>query len=95
MIKFFSLLIIALILISCTAGPNELVKEKDKDGDIAGFFMGFWHGLICIFTLIISIFTDKVNIYEVHNIGFWYDLGFLLGAGTLTGGTLWSRKKSK
>jgi len=81
------------MLTSCTAGKNGFTNVKDKDGNIAGFFMGFWHGLISIFTLIISFFTDKVTIYEVHNSGILYNLGFLLGAGTLTGGTLWSRKK--
>lgn len=87
------ILIMCLILSACTAGRNPMKNTQNEKGKIAGFFKGFWHGLICIVTLIISIFTDKITVYEVHNIGFWYNLGFLLGAGVLTGGTLWSRKK--
>jgi len=84
--------LLVIFILSCTAGPNEFTTQKGND---AGFFKGFWHGLISVFTLFISLLSDNVNIYEVHNIGFLYDLGFLLGAGTLTGGTLWSRRKRK
>lgn len=63
------------LLLGCTAGDNPL---KDS-GDSAGFFMGLWHGIIVFFTLVISLFTDNITIYEVHNTGFWYDLGFFFG----------------
>jgi len=33
-----------------------------------------------------SLFTDNVNLYEVHNDGNWYDFGFVLGAGMHFGG---------
>jgi hypothetical protein len=89
------LFVIIIFLAGCTAGMNRLQDTQNAKGNTAGFFAGFWHGLISIFTLIISLFTDKISIYEVHNSGFWYDLGFLLGAGTLTGGTLWSKKRRK
>ncbi|MCF7912031.1 MAG: hypothetical protein K9M99_05855 [Candidatus Cloacimonetes bacterium] len=92
MFKIILILLLVLFIFSCTAGPNEFTTQK---GNNAGFFMGLWHGLISIITLIISLFTDNVSIYEVHNTGFLYDLGFLLGAGALTGGTLWSRRKKK
>jgi hypothetical protein len=37
-----------------------------------------------------------VRLYEVHNSGFWYNLGFVLGAGLfLQGGILGSRKACK
>ena len=92
MLKIILLCFLVILILSCTAGPNECTTRKDND---AGFFKGFWHGLISIVTLIISLFTDKISIYEVHNAGFLYDLGFLLGAGTLTGGTLWRRRKRR
>ena len=95
MIKIIIILIIVIMLLSCTAGPNNQTNKKDSRGNIAGFFKGLWHGLICVITLIISIFNDNVTIYEVHNSGFFYNLGFLLGAGVITGGTHWSRKKKK
>lgn len=86
-------IIIGLILIftfsSCVAGPNKLEKTPDDEGKIAGFWKGLWHGLIAPITFIISIFTKSVRFYEVHNSGFWYNFGFVLGAGLfLSGGIL-------
>jgi len=43
--------------------------------------------MIAFFTFIISLFTDSVSVYEVHNNGGWYDFGFLLGAGVFFGGS--------
>jgi hypothetical protein len=76
----------ALVLASCAAGPNPAVDIANADGDIAGFWMGLWHGIISPVTFVISLFTERVNLYEVHNSGGWYDFGFVLGAGILFGG---------
>jgi len=73
------LVIMLLSLVSCAAGPNELIKSVNKEGKIAGFFQGFWHGFIALFTFIISLFNKGINIYEVHNNGGWYNFGFILG----------------
>ena len=72
------ILLICLFLTACTAGRNPLRNTQDKKGNIAGFFKGFWHGLISIFSLILSVFTKNITVYEVHNTGFWYTFGFLL-----------------
>ena len=78
----------SLLLAACAAGPNELARSGS---DPAGFWLGLWHGLISPITFVISLFSAKVNIYEVHNNGGWYDLGSCLvglrvrrrrGAGT-------------
>lgn len=83
------LLVLIFILSGCVAGPNELEQKPNTEGKIAGFFMGLWHGLIAPITFIISIFTKNVRFYEVHNNGFWYNFGFVLGAGLfLSGGIL-------
>jgi len=92
-VKIVSILGILLVLIfvfsSCAAGPNELEKKPNNEGKIAGFWKGLWHGLITPITFIISIFTKTVRFYEVHNSGFWYNFGFVLGAGLfLSGGIL-------
>ncbi|NNC75996.1 MAG: hypothetical protein HKN93_10860 [Acidimicrobiia bacterium] len=78
--------LMALLLTACAAGANELVDVAAPDGDVAGFWMGLWHGLITPITFVISLFTDNVNIYEVHNSGNWYDLGYALGLGMSIGG---------
>ena len=69
-------------LASCTPGPNPMAA----DPNLAGFWLGVWHGIIAPLTLIVSFFADSVRMYEVHNTGWWYDLGFALGAGILFGG---------
>jgi hypothetical protein len=54
---------------------------------VAGFWLGLWHGFILPFAFVISLFSDKVTIYEVHNTGTWYNLGFLMGAAMIWGGS--------
>jgi hypothetical protein len=80
------LVILALVLAACAAGPNPQVGVAPDGGSVAGFWLGLWHGIISPITFIISLFNDKVSFYEVHNDGNWYDFGFVLGAGILFGG---------
>lgn len=89
------LILIALVLTSCAAGVNPTVDVPAGDGEIAGFWMGLWHGIIAPVTFVISLFTDNVNLYEVHNNGNWYDFGFVLGAGILFGGRWGSRRRRR
>ena len=70
-----------LLLAACFPGNERYTYEQP-----AGFFWGIWHGLIAIFTLIGSIFSDHVTIYESYNTGFFYNLGFLIGVGSPIGG---------
>jgi len=94
--KYAVLFFLALLLfsISCAPGPNQLKKTADPEGEIAGFWLGLWHGLIAPITFIVSLFSDKISLYEVHNSGGWYNFGFVLGAGLfLSGGILGRRKK--
>ena len=81
-----TLALVLLMLAGCAAGPNELADSPDEEGKVAGFWQGLWHGIIAPITFIISLFSDTVNVYEVHNNGGWYTFGFLLGLGVLTGG---------
>jgi len=81
------LVLVVITLAGCAAGPNPVARIAGTNGNIAGFWLGLWHGLICPITFIISLFSDNVHFYEVHNSGGWYNFGFLLGAsGTLGGG---------
>jgi hypothetical protein len=88
-------LVLLLFTLSCAPGPNKLARTADGEGKVAGFWLGVWHGLIAPITFIISIFSAKVSLYEVHNSGGWYNFGFVLGAGLfLSGGILGHKKKS-
>jgi hypothetical protein len=81
------LILVLFLFTACVAGPNEFVNTPDSDGDVAGFWRGLWHGIISPVTFIISLFSDTVHVYEVHNTGSWYDFGFLLGASIILGGS--------
>jgi len=84
-----------LFTASCAPGPNKLAKTANNEGEVAGFWLGLWHGLIAPITFIVSLFSDKVSLYEVHNSGGWYNFGFVLGAGLFLSGGILGRKKKK
>jgi hypothetical protein len=60
-------------------GPNPTVNQPDAGGRVAGAGVGLWHGIIAPVTLVMSFFSQDVRMYEVHNAGSEYDLGYLLG----------------
>ena len=63
-----------------TPGPNPELNEPAPNGNVAGILQGLWHGLIAPVTLVMSFFNENVQMYEVHNNGKEYNLGFLFGA---------------
>ena len=73
------LLLMLVFVIGCAAGPNSLTNSPDGQNSVAGFWKGLWHGFILFFTFIISLFNHNVQIYEVHNSGVAYNVGYLLG----------------
>lgn len=79
--------IILIVLSSCTAGPNDMMKVADAEGNLAGFFSGLWHGFIMFFSFIVSLFNSDVSVYEVHNVGPLYNLGYLIGVSAFFGGS--------
>ncbi|MDP3764697.1 MAG: hypothetical protein Q8Q95_03710 [bacterium] len=92
----YLVLLATIFAISCTAGPNSAVGTSALDGNIAGFWLGLWQGMIIGFSFIISLFSDSVRIYETHNNGSWYDWGFVLGIGGLSASLkLLDRKSNK
>ena len=82
--RLAALVVLVLLLVAaCAAGPNPDAAQTAQN---AGFWLGLWHGLITPVTFVISLFTDHVNIYEVHNDGNWYDFGYVLGLVVAFGG---------
>jgi hypothetical protein len=71
------LLAAALLLTGCAARANDVARVGGAH--VVGFWYGLWHGLISPITFIISLFNHHVSIYEVHNNGTLYNLGFMLG----------------
>jgi len=66
------------------AGPNS--KYAQLGAKPAGFWAGLWHGLLSPITFWVSVFTSGVRMYEVHNRGPLYDLGFFMGISAAVGG---------
>jgi hypothetical protein len=60
-------------------GANPMINQPDVTGRVARAGAGLWHGIIAPITLVISFFNSDTRMYEVHNAGSEYDLGFLLG----------------
>jgi hypothetical protein len=71
-----------LVLGGCAAAGHQ----PGPGAGTAGFWLGLWHGFICPITFLISLFDDRVGIYEVVNNGHWYDFGFVLGASIFFSG---------
>lgn len=91
-------LAVALVLLvaACAAGVNPEVGSAVPGGSRpAGFWLGLWHGAILPVAWIVSLFTDTVNPYEVHNSGNWYDVGFVLGISLVFGGPLGARRAKR
>ncbi len=90
-----ALVMLAVTLAACAPGLNPEAGSAPEGRDVAGFWLGLWHGVIAPVTFAISLFTDNVNLYEVHNNGNWYDFGFVLGAGILLGGGLGGARRRR
>ena len=60
-------------------GPNPQLNQTDDAGRISGFVQGLWHGIIAPVMVVGSFFNPTMQMYEVHNNGRDYNLGFLIG----------------
>jgi hypothetical protein len=79
--------VVVLLLAACAPGANDVAGSADPTGaGPYGFWWGLWHGLIAPVTFVISLFSDSVGVYEIHNTGGWYDFGFLFGLSLTFGG---------
>jgi hypothetical protein len=77
-------------------GPNPLLNTADAQGRVAGIAVGLWHGIISPVTLVLSFVQQGVQMYEVHNDGNQYNLGFLLGVAlvfVILGASAGSRRR--
>jgi hypothetical protein len=84
------MVILLMLITSCAPGDGANSAENP-----AGFFSGVWHGWIAPFTLVISLFNKNIGIYEVNNVGFWYNFGYYMAIISGFGGLALSRRKRK
>jgi hypothetical protein len=73
-------------LMASLPGANPAANTPDAQGRVAGFWLGLWHGIIAPTMFVISLFSDKAHVFEVHNNGKGYIGGFLLGLMMMSGG---------
>lgn len=87
-IQFGFVVILAALVLSGCADAN-LAEDNLKfcGRDLSGFFWGLWHGIVAPIAFFGSLFNDEIAIYDVCNIGGWYDLGYCLGIGAFTKGS--------
>src|SRR5215469_4915321 len=85
LILFLLILLLLGLLVGCAPGANPS-KGTAGDHGVAGFWLGVWHGFIAPFVFVVSLFKSGLNIYEIHNSGAWYNLGFLFGLACFFGG---------
>jgi len=93
--------VVTLALTACVAGSAE-AQHAAAGGWIAQLFLGFWHGIIAPFMLIVEVVDAfaphllpwTVRMYEPGATGVAYDVGFyfglLGGPGAIFGG--WRRR---
>jgi hypothetical protein len=84
--RIILLVLTSVMLTGCLARSNPLVDTPNSAQVVAGFWRGLWHGVIAPVAFIVSLFSDDVRVYEVHNTGGWYDFGFVLGIVSVHGG---------
>jgi len=85
------LFVMALTLLAgCTPGSAHYDASSP-----AGFLSGIWHGWIAPVSLIIGLFDETTRIYEPHNTGWFYDLGFYIAIIGGFGGISLTRNKLK
>ena len=79
--KYFPYFFLFLFLSGCADTVNVATNIEP-----VGFWYGLWHGIILPFSWFVSLFSDSTAIYAIYNNGGWYDFGFILGVGALSGG---------
>ncbi|MBS3072770.1 hypothetical protein J4477_02965 [Candidatus Pacearchaeota archaeon] len=82
---FFSLIVIIIALFLGSGIFTYYPGSSHWETKDAGFFTGLIHGVIAPIMLALAIFTDY-NMYEINNIGWFYDFGFIVGILLIWGG---------
>ena len=88
------LIFIVGFCVSCAPG-NDRWDPDINPGSRANLWAGLWHGLIIVITFVVSLFTNTVGIYEGNNVGWAYNLGYIIGVSIVFGGILRSQRRKK
>ena len=95
-IPLFVLLGLALVAVAIYIIVYHVgMPTRDLSGPQANFWLGLWQGLIVFLSFIASWFDNNIVLYQVHNNGFWYNLGYIIGLIIIGAGSGASRRSSK
>lgn len=90
-VKLSILVILLLVVLTgCVPGDGSYTNQRP-----ASFLSGIWHGWISPISLILSLGSRSIRMYEPINTGFGYDFGFYMAIISGFGGLSLSRKKKK
>jgi hypothetical protein len=82
-ITLFGLALLAIALLTGCADVTNVEACIPAGEHVYGFWGGVWHGAICQFSFIGSLFSDDIAVYARNNNGGWYDFGFVGGLGIM------------
>jgi hypothetical protein len=89
--KQFLLILVVLLVALLLTGCADVNLAEDNlqlcQRNLSGFWWGLWHGIVAPIAFIGSLFDSDIAIYDVCNVGGWYDFGFCLGIGAFTKGS--------
>lgn len=90
LMSLFLVILVLTTLTGCVPGDGTYSISNP-----AGFFWGIWHGWLAPLTLILHFFDADIRLYEINNIGWWYDFGFYMAIISGFGGLSLFRIKRK
>jgi hypothetical protein len=88
-IPLFVLIGLVVVVVAIYIIVNHVgmpTRDIDLSGAPANFWLGLWQGLIICLSFIASWFDNNIVLYQVHNNGFWYNLGYIIALSVSVGG---------
>lgn len=83
--KIWYVFVMVVLLLSGCA--DHVTFDQAAQITQVGFWHGLWHGLILPFAFMVSLFDETVSVYAIYNNGAMYNLGFVIGACIIFGGS--------
>lgn len=84
---FVAVLILLLLLLCKSPRTGSLIV----DGSVVGFWQGVVHGFMIVINIVRSLFDKSIGIYEPHNTGLGYNIGFWVGVCVWFSSGKWSK----
>jgi hypothetical protein len=88
-------IIAILVLVTLSGCADQVTFTRAEQLLPVGFWFGLWHGMILPISWIVSLFSDSTAVYAIYNNGGWYDFGFVLGCGALSGSSATATAKNR